>query len=285
MLVVALELSSGSQPAQAALTADDAGRLVELVGRDLATFASDLPGLDLVLAAAHFDPAEILRPGWPVHQRLDELLRRAPQRNQGPRLIAFGADAGGEIPLPLQAQPDLQGGALRVLPVLISGDAGNVERVANALEEALLERGMAAADTALLIQQAFGARVEHVRFLTHLDLAAMMSLQYQHQNLGNLWPLIETALLAADGEEWLDLDPEPLLLYRDGQARMALLGAQAWRKRHGASFGNDAETLARGFEYFQARQRQLAAVLEAHGIPVTFVYCDDQCNPREMLAS
>ena len=44
-----------------------------------------------------------------------------------------------------------------------------------------------------------------------------------------------------------------------------------------------AERLARAYEYFQARQRQLAAVLEAHGIPVTFAYCSDATDVRETL--
>jgi len=31
--------------------------------------------------------------------------------------------------------------------------------------------------------------------------------------------------------------------------------------------------LQRGFAHYEARQRQLAAVLMAHGVPVTFAHC------------
>ena len=67
-------------------------------------------GLDFVFAGAHFDPAEVLRPGWPVHRRLEELQMRAPGRSQGPRLLAFGAGADGDVPLPFQAEAALTGG-------------------------------------------------------------------------------------------------------------------------------------------------------------------------------
>ncbi len=283
MLVLALELKPGTQPSHAALGAESAGRLIELVGRDLARFVPQVAALDLVLAAAHFDPAEALRPGWPLHRRLEELLQRAPRHGGEPRLIAFGADGEGRVPLPFQCQADLAGGALRVLPLLLSGPADTVQAVADALEAVLLEQGMANADTALALQQAFGAEIEHVRYLTRFDLAALMAMQYEHQHLQALWPLIETALLAPASEQWLDAPPEPLLRYADGEARIALLGANAWRKRHGDALGNDVQRLNQAYDYFQARQRQLAAVLEAHGIPVTYVYCDEDCDPAEAL--
>ncbi|MGB3393777.1 MAG: hypothetical protein WBA56_10160, partial [Stenotrophomonas sp.] len=71
--VMALELAGGEQPQAAALSSELAGELATLVGRDLAKLVPQASGLDLVLAAAHFDPAEVLRPGWPLHRRLEEL--------------------------------------------------------------------------------------------------------------------------------------------------------------------------------------------------------------------
>lgn len=153
--------------------------------------------LDLVFAAAHFDPAEVLRPGWPIHRRLEELQMRAPGRNQGPRLLAFGTDAQGDVPLPFQADASLVGGGLRVVPFLLTGsDVATTNAVAEALEDTLLANGMAHADTALMAQNTFGARIEHARYFTVNDLAAMMSMQYDNQGLAALWPLIETAIMA-----------------------------------------------------------------------------------------
>jgi hypothetical protein len=278
--LLALELTGGNAPARAALTQHQAGELAARMARDLAKLVPEAAQLDLVLFAAHFDPAEALRPGWSLHRRLHELQQRAPGREDGPRLIAFGAGAEGDVPLPLRSDPDLLGGALRVLPFQLIGTAEVVAHVAEACESVLLERGMAQAETALLAQQGFGAEVEHARYLTLHDLAAMMAMQYDHQGLSPLWPVIETALLAPHEEQWLDAPPEPLLRYADGEVRMALLDAAAWQARN-ASGTEDHARLARQYEYFLARQRQMAAVLEAHGIPVTFAHCpsaDDVCS-------
>ena len=62
-----------------------------------------------------------------------------------------------------------------------------------------------------------------------------------------------------------------------------MLDPAAWQQRHADHIQGDAERLARAYEYFQARQRQLAAVLEAHGIPVTFAFCSDATDVRDTL--
>jgi len=283
--VFALELAAGHTPAAAALPQTRAGELVELVARDLGKLVPGVRDLDLTFAAAHFDPAEVLRPGWPLHRRLDELRQRAPGREQGPRVIAFGADSEGKVPLPFVAEEGLHGGGMRVLPFLLSGPEDAVQNLREHYEEILLDRGMAGADTALLAQDAFGAQVEHARYLTAHDLTAIMAMQYQHQGLQHLWPVIETALLAPQEEEWLDHLPEPLLRYADGGVQIALLDPAAWQLRYAPQLVGQVEKLQQGYEYFQARQRQIAVVLEAHGIPVTFAYCSAMADARESLKS
>lgn len=253
-----------------ALGQADAGTLAQCLARDLGKLVPAARTLDLVLAAAHFDPAEMLRSGWPLHRRLHELHERAPGRGQGPRIIAFGADASGMVPQPFQHDAELRGGALRVLPFMLGGDAANVAEVAAQLEQVLLDRGMAAADTALAAQEGFGAAIEHARYLTIHDLAAMTALQYQNQGLEPLWPIIETALLSPQAEAVLDAAPEPLLRYADGQAHISLFAPAAWQARHGVPADADPQRIARLHAVFEARQRQFAAVLRAHGIEVVF---------------
>jgi hypothetical protein len=274
--VVALELRDGTPPLHPALVAAAAGELVTMLGRDLAALVPAVRDCDLALLAAHFDPSEALRPGWPLHRRASELLQRAPGQAQGARMVGFGADAAGEVPLPLQCEPELQGGGLRILPFVLHGDAARV--AGEALEDVLLDRGMAAADTALALQDGLGAQVEHARFLSLHDLAAMVAMQYRNTGLDALWPLLETALLAPDDEAWLDAPPEPLARYGDGEVRIALLDPAAWRKRFAPPGESDCARLERGFERFQARQRQFAAVLGAHGIPVNFVHCAEAAS-------
>ncbi|MBT2768572.1 hypothetical protein J7J08_13080 [Stenotrophomonas sp. ISL-67] len=282
--VLALELAGGDAPRHAALTSAQAGELADRVGRDLAKLVPGVSGLDFVFAGAHFDPAEVLRPGWPIHRRLEELRMRAPGRSEGPRLLAFGAGADGEVPLPFQADASLTGGGLRVVPFLLTGtDVAQATTVAEALEEILLAQGMAQADTALLAQNAFGAQIEHARYFTVNDLAAMMSMQYDNQGLAALWPLIETALMAPQSGQWLDAAPEPLLRYADGEVRMALFDPAGWCAFYNHDTGN-CDRLQGIYEQYLMRQRQMAAVLEAHGLPVLFVHCEAGQDPRALLA-
>ncbi len=282
--VLALELAGGQQPRKAALSSDQAGELAALVGRDLAKLVPQVSGLDLVFAAAHFDPAEVLRPGLPIHRRLEELQARAPGRNQGPRLLAFGADASGEVPLPLQADTGLVGGGLRVVPFVLTGtDTGLLQEARDALEEVLLANGMAQPDTALLAQTGFAAQIEHARYFTFNDLAAMMAMQYDNQGLADLWPLLETAMFAPGQEQWLEAPPEPLLRYVGGEVRMALFDPAGWCAHYGHE-RNACDRLQRVYEQYLMRQRQMAAVLEAHGIDVLYVHVHAGQDAKAMLA-
>ena len=303
---LALELRGDAPVARAALAQANVGALAALVARDLARLAPEAASLELVTVGAHYDPVEVLRPGWPLHHELDELAARAPKEaplGAAPggdaatngHIIAFGAH-DGRLPGALAPSPDFIGGPLRLVPFLLGGsadarrrgDTDTVARVGAAFERELLERGMAGADTALAAQEAFGLQVEHARYLTVHDLAAMMAMQYDHAGLAPLWPLLETALLQPDGEAWLDAPPEPLLHYAGREARIALFTPAAWHARYarGVACDSDAdrERLGRQHQHFEARQRQIAAVLGAHGIAVTFVHCDSVDSARTALA-
>src|SRR5690606_19523869 len=70
--LLAIEHEHGSTQAHAALAHAEAERRAACLGRDLAGSAPQVRDMDLCLAAAHFDPAEALRPGWPLHRRLSE---------------------------------------------------------------------------------------------------------------------------------------------------------------------------------------------------------------------
>jgi hypothetical protein len=153
------------------------------------------------------------------------------------------------------------------------------------MEAVLLDQGMAGAETALLAQELFGARVEHARYLTVHDLAAMTAMHYEHAGLGLLWPLVEAALLSPRAEQWLDAPPEPMLRYAEGEARIALLDADAWLMGGFAPADADESRLERAFMQFQMRQRQFALVLEAHGIEVVYAHCPQGQDVRTVLRS
>lgn len=287
---LALELVPGTPASEVALSQDVAGALAERIAQDLATIAPQAADLELTMVATHYDPVELLRPGWPLHRQLRLLAARAPTTTHstsgGGRILAFGSHAG-QWPDGLAPDAEYDGGALRLLPWRLDGDADVVERVADLLERVLLEQGMASAATALMAQDVFKLQIEHTRYLTLHDLIAMTALQYEHVGLGPLWPLLETALLAPDGEQWLDAPPEPLLHYSDGEVRIALLSPQAWQARYAADASLDDEatrmTLQRRHQQFEARQRQFAAVLAAHGVPVMFVHCDRDADDHALM--
>ena len=274
---LALELAPIEGTPRTALPQAEAGALATHIAADLAAFAPEAARMDLVVAGAHYDAVELLRPGWPLHQRLAQLAERAPRGDApGGRVIAFGAH-GDALPEGLAPAEDFIGGPLRLVPfVLHARDEALAAQVGERLERDLLEHGMAGAATALDAQARFGLRVEHARYLTLHDLAAMMAMQYEHAGLAPLWPLLEAALLAPTQQECLDAPPEPLVRYVDGEAHIALFSPAAWQARYvdGSDGGAGDAQLARRFTRFQERQRQVAAVLGAHGVPVTFVHCN-----------
>ncbi|MGY1531374.1 hypothetical protein [Luteimonas sp. A649] len=274
---LALELAPGTRAARDAVPQADGGALAALVAADLAKFAPDATGLDLTLVAAHFDPVELLRPGWPLHQELWQLAAKAPRApGGGARVLAFGSHEG-QLPGALSPAPEYSGGPLRLLPFVLDGDAAALARVSARCEADLMEEGMAGAGTALAAQEAFGMQVEHARYLTVHDLCALTAMQYEHAGLAPLWPVLETALLSPTREAWLDAPPEPLLRYAAGEVRMALFTHAGWLARHAPdAAGADDEArarLERLYAHFEARQRQLSSLLRAHGLAVEFIHC------------
>lgn len=276
--VIALECrmqtDGGSKPA---LPQDEAGRLAQWLGRDLASLHEDVAELDLVLGAAHFDPAEALRPGWPLHRRLLDILQRAPQRTGQARVIGLGADRSGHVPQPLLAEVALLGGALRVLPWLLHGEPDTVMRVATVLEAQLLDRGMLGADAALLLQEHLHLPIEHARCLTLHDLLALTAMQYGHQGLEGFWPLLETALLRPQDTAALDAPPEPLARYANGIVHITLPSLPQWQQRC-AGDETDPERLQQGHAMHAVRARQLAAIARVHGLDTTLETATPACT-------
>lgn len=283
---IAIELSGSAPVGRLSLTQAEAGEWGAGLAVDIARLVPEAAALDLVLAAALRDPAELLRPNFPAHAALEALAETAPGLVGG-RVVAFGAGSAG-LPPELAPREDMSGGPLRVVPFLLRGPAAAVQAVGRAFEERLLDTGMANAGMALATQSAFGLRIEHMRYLTLHDLMAMTAMQYEHAGLAALWPMIEAALFGDDDELWLDAPPEPLVRYANGAARIALMDADAWAlggftPQTAGSGPLNAEKLEWLFERFEARQRQIAAVLGEHGLEVTFDHCPVGKDARGIL--
>ena len=100
-------------------------------------------------------------------------------------------------------------------------------------------------------------------------------------------PLIEAALLAPGTCEWLDAAPEPLLQLSEGEVRMALFDPAGWCAHYGHDHAavDACERLRPVYEHYLVRQRQLAAVLEAHGIDVLYVHVEPGADARTALSA
>lgn len=279
--VLALELAPLTLAARLALPQDQAACLGEHLAADLARLLEDIDGLQLTVLAAHFDPAELLRPGWPLHAALADLARRTPGHGQAARVLAIGQD-NGRLPAALSPDAGAVGGALRVLPFVLDGPPERCRGACERMETHLLDHGMAGAAAALAAQDGFGARIEHARYLSLHDLLALTAMQYRHAGLAPLWPLLETALLAPHEEAWLDAPPEPLLHYAAGRVRLAAFDRAAWSACGFAPPGLDAAAVERAWRRFRQRQQQIGAVLAAHGLAVETVEVGGG-DPRQVL--
>lgn len=279
----ALELSPQTQAGTPCLQQAQAGELAALLARDLARWVPEVRDCDFTILAALFDPVEILRPGFPLHAELERLTAQAPGQGQA-RVIALGAN-DNSLPDTLAPSKEFADGPFRLLPFLLRGDAELIKQVGENLEASLLDIGMAPADTALFAQENFNAQIEHARYLTVHDLAAMMAMQYEHAGLQHAWPLIETALLSPNEICWCDAMPEPLALYRDREIHMTLMDADDWQNLGYCGDEVDPDRCEFLFEQFEMRQRQMAALFQAHGLDVTFEHCAKGKNPKQVLSS
>src|SRR5690625_1228066 len=149
---LALECAPAEGPGVPALSQQQAGALAARGAAGWVAVGADAGDLDLCLVGAHYDPAELLRPGWPLHEELAQLSARAPGRAGG-RVIAFGTHED-KLPGALAPAPEMTGGPMRLLPFVLTGEDAAVAAVGEIFERELLERGMAGADTALMAQDA-----------------------------------------------------------------------------------------------------------------------------------
>ena len=260
-LLLALEIAAQAEVPRVALSRDESAALAALVADDLRALLPDITAGRLALAGALFDPAELLRPGFPVLTTLEELARRVPRGTLG-HVIAFGTHDGALPAASLQPDATLAQGPLRLLPCVLLAPAEHAKAWRQTLESELAARGAAGTATADRAMRAFGTRLAHARYLTRDDLLALLCVQYEHAGLAPLWTLLEAALLTPYREESTRTARGLDCRYRDGAV---LVGSpHAWLLgRHGSAAERAHEFAGLLFEL-----RQYAALLRAHGLPL-----------------
>jgi hypothetical protein len=270
-LLLAIELPQPPATPPRTLAVEEAARLVDIVAADLARIVPGVERLGLALAGALYDQAQVLRPGWPLFEALAELYARQRRGNPVPHLLGFGQSAGRMAVPALEPDRDLGTGTLAVVPIVLPGDETTVRETVAWLDAELGERGLAGAEVALFVRDAWGLAIGHARYLTHHDLAALAAVQLEHAGFAGAWSLIEAALLspahaqsafASSGQPWR---------YANGGVRCGLLGLAAFRALH-AQGGSDDTGAA--FEQWLVQQRQFGALVGAHGLAPVFVEAD-----------
>jgi hypothetical protein len=264
--LLAVELALPAPAHALRLPTEQAAALVDAVASDLARLLPGVESAGLALAGALYDPAQALRPGWPLHRELVQHYRSEPRSRAAPQVMAFGTAGGRMASAPLEPEPGFEGGLLRVAPFVLVADAALAQVLGDTMERDFEARGLAGAAVDLFLRQALGLEVVHARYLTHHDLCALTALQLDHAGYGAIWQLIEAALFTPAAEEAAVLPTGQRLLRADGEVRVELAGFSDWAASPWAPV--DPSLHAAAYADWWLAQRQAVALLRAHGLAV-----------------
>lgn len=262
--VLALELLAGESLQDPLLNRAEADRLGPWLARQLSRYLPSTGEFGMAWAAAAFDPAELLRPGFPVHEDIAALFKAQARGALGGGQILTLARGPDGMPAPrLMPRAELGGGQLVAIPVVLLGPAEALALARERLESELLDSGLADPDIVLPLSKALRARFEHVRWMSLMDLLAMTGAQLAQVGFEAAFALVEHALLAADER-----------LHGRSRSGLVLSWAdrQAWIDFH--SFGRyaagqprlTAEARLVGWLEQLQEFRQIQALLRAHGL-------------------
>ena len=246
----------------------------EQVLAHLATDLTDMfPAINrctLSMAGVLFDQTQVLRPQLPVYDALETLQQSDnPGGDFQPRLLSIGA-SNGQMPLQdLQPFEDIPLGLLQILPLLLTGPAGQLDELAGAMEHRFLEQGQLSAHSAKGLESHFRISVNHARFMTITDLNALLRLQLEHYGFLPLWELLDAAMTS---------HPDALEVYtaaglrfkwQDGAVHSFFESFDWW-----AQFGSGAEKpaidqqLQPAYADWTREYRRYLTMLSAHGVKV-----------------
>ncbi|HWS27312.1 MAG TPA: hypothetical protein VN259_12195 [Xanthomonadales bacterium] len=266
MGVLALEPVAGALPQRQMLTRATAEGLNAAMGAQLARFLPHEHEYGFVWSAAIYDPAQLLRRGFPLYQELANLFV-AGQRH--------GVDAGqcltlceldGRMPTALlEPESGIGGGTLYVIPIAVTGSEQAIAAASEKLESELYEQGLADAAVVFELHRDLGVAFEHVRLMSLMDLSAMMAAQLEHVGFGCAWQLIEELLYAKPPREIEVISPLGQSLKLDDDAVwLAFEPYSLHARRH----SGDAQTRLASYAEKLHEFRQLQGLLAAHGIAV-----------------
>ena len=256
-LLASLEVMPGT-PCRRSLSRRQCETLAQALATDLArTVPAAADGL-LVVGGSLLEPAELLRPGWPVWQALQDLA--APLLRQGRghgELLAVGG--APELPdARLQAPDQAPAGALLAIPMLLISETD----LSAVLEAELFERGSLHPPARAELAQSAQLSTQHGQLLTVHDLMALQHVQLDSAGLGGFWPLLEQLLMDPERDASVTL-PAHLQAQWHAARRQCVLTFEtppAFRQRTGEDMN--------AYVLWQRAYRSLLALTEAHALAV-----------------
>jgi hypothetical protein len=255
-LCAGLEIESG-QGIRRTLSRDLASELAGHLATDLARVLPSADQAALVLGAGLFEPNELLRPGLPAWQALEDLAGGL-MRQSGfrPQLIAFGSHEDRMPHAELQPASGAAQGHFLAIPLLLTCPADMAREAESTLEAGLFESGNIDPPARALLHKAAGLASVHGQLLTANDLIALQHVQLDSVGLGGFWPVIEHLLLAADSDHSFDLPATLRASWHAGDQRMQI------------RFVGHDQALSSDLDYalWTRAFRTLTALLDAHGV-------------------
>jgi hypothetical protein len=236
----------------------------------------DISSCSLIAPGALFDQTQLLRPGFPVFDALENVSLKNDAERFRPGLVSIGATEGRMPVTALQPDPSIPPGLLQLLPIVVHGPAETVEQLGQAMEYRFLEEGQLSAHTANWLQSAFDIEVTHARLMTLTDLNAMLRMQLDHFGFLPLWELLDAALNGR--EEPLQVSDEggAEFEWRDGAVHIPFQTFDYWATRGaGAALEAGRQALADAYSGWTRIIRQYLTTLGAHGLDLVFHRADD----------
>lgn len=203
-LLAGLEIPPGTTP-ERTLDRHRAEQLAGHLAEDLHRVVPAVESSMLALGASLFEPFELMRPGFPPWQALEELAQSTlRERGFEPRILAIGSHRSQMPHGQLQPPSGPPQGQFLALPMTLICPADAGEGLEKELEAALFERGSIAPPARALLSEAAGLETVHGQLLTLADLIALQHVQLDGAGLGGFWPVVEQILV--DGERGHDFE-------------------------------------------------------------------------------
>lgn len=255
-LVAGLEIDPGSL-SRRVLTRRQADELAAHLSADLARVVPEVRESMLVVGGSLLEPTELIRPGYPVWQALEELTANSLREGEfQPQIMAIGAFSNRMPHSALQPPAGSPQGQFIALPLLLVCQAEGAEAIESALEDELFERGSMDPPARAVLSQSVGMESIHGQLLTLADLVALQHVQLDSAGLGAFWPAIEHVLLESHKSIALDL---PANLDASWNAVDQIFDIRF------ESF-NQADGRIEDYALWLRALRTLTALLEAHGV-------------------